>query len=712
MKKIVSLVLVACLLLSFAVYNISADAPPQVQLTEEFIARADIRRTYEKDEESPYYFEKFVQTNLSKYDELYWLIKLTSASNRVVVKFDLNDGAKSFMPYLWASGDKCAQIEVEASKDGRDWHQIVAPVKVEWNHYYGDTSALGESTAWPNGINQENMDLILADNPTKEVYLRFSFAGADPDEELQLQAFGITAKYNTEASSIKVLKTPKTYYTSAEARDVKNGVNGLNVSTGVVEVTYKDGSVREYKMDDPRVTINTDYTTIATKGVHEVSVSVDGLKTSYNITTLQGVVKSIAVSKKPRDVFEEGDTVDVTGGELTVSFNGSKIEPVTIPISEEMISGFNTTAISDTVYVNVSFGGKATNYIIKVKEKSETKEASVRIDAQPYVSGEEGLKPDEWELQQQIWEEKFGPENNPDRTDLNLADLMKECTFSMSYLNGQDIWMDVFAGGELTLEIDLPDRAVSFELTRGWGVYANCKVLASKDNGQTWYIVGRVIDEVSAMDTVFYSSQLTEEEIAKNYNWILTGNAEKKFLLKFIPDMTEDLEGKVAICNLGYKYEYNKGEGNYDKDLPTTVPEDYEIPREYDPEDYPTVVMKFEEYDDFEDFDKAPDEEIDVPEDGDLGDYGSGDSFGGWFDDSFSSSYDEDVDTITNTPNKKVTKVKNQVKVIKEKGLPISPWLLTGIIVAAGVVAGAIIVLSAFGVITYIKKRKNLERKI
>jgi len=272
--------------------------------------------------------------------------------------------------------------------------------------------------------------------------------------------------------------------------------------------------------------------------------------------------------------------------------------------------------------------------------------------------------------------------------------------------------MDVFAGGELTLEIDLPDRAVSFELTRGWGVYANCKVLASKDNGQTWYIVGRVIDEVSAMDTVFYSSQLTEEEIAKNYNWILTGNPEKKFLLKFIPDMTEDLEGKVAICNLGYKYEYNKGEGNYDKDLPTTVPEDYEIPREYDPEDYPTVVMKFEEYEDFEDFDNAPDEEIDVPGDGDLGDYGSGDSFDGWFDDSFSSSYDEDVDTITNTPNKKVTKVKNQVKVIREKGLPISPWLLIGIIVAAGVVAGAIIVLSAFGVITYIKKRKNSERKI
>jgi len=338
----------------------------QVYLTEEFIARADIRKTYEKDEESPHYFEKFVQPNLSKYDELYWLIKLTSASNRVVLKFDLNDGAKTFMPYLWASGDKAARIEVDASKDGSEWYQVIAPVKVEWNNHYGESSTFGEPTAWPNGVNQENINLVLEDNPTKEVFLRFNFAGADPDEELQLQALGITAKYNTEASSIKVLKTPKTYYTSAEARDVKNGVNGLNVSTGMVEVTYKDGSVREYKMDDPKVSVSTDYETFAAMGNHEVTVTVDGLETSFNVTTLRGVVNSIAVSSKPKDLFYVGDTLDVTGGEITVTFNGTIIEPITIPISEEMISGFDTSYGSDNLPITVTFGEKTTTYNIKI----------------------------------------------------------------------------------------------------------------------------------------------------------------------------------------------------------------------------------------------------------------------------------------------------------------------------------------------------------
>ena len=92
------------------------------------------------------------------------MLKLDSAASNVVMKFDLNDSAKSFMPYLWVSGDKSAKVSVEASKDGQTWLEVVAATDVEHGKYYGDTATLGESTVWPNGINTTNMNTILADN--------------------------------------------------------------------------------------------------------------------------------------------------------------------------------------------------------------------------------------------------------------------------------------------------------------------------------------------------------------------------------------------------------------------------------------------------------------------------------------------------------------------------------------------------------------------
>jgi len=729
MRKIISLVVVACMLLSLAIYNISADTPAQVELTEEYIARADIRKTYEKDEESPYYLEKYIQKHLSTYEELYWLLKLTNASGRVVVKFDLKDSAKSFMPYLWVAGDKCAKIKIEASKTGSNWLEIVSPVAVEYNNYYGDTPTLGPATAWPEGVNQENINKVLEDNPTKEVYLSFKYAGSAPDSELQLQGFGITAKYDATPTDIEITKIPKVHYTSAEARDVRDNKEELDVSNGMIKITYSDGTVRYHKMNEHKVSLSVDRSKIATEGEHEVTVMADGLKASYKIKTLRGVVKGIEMVSPPKNVFEVGDALDVTGGEIKVLFNGSKIEPITIPISEEMIDGFNTGNIVEGLAVNVIFGEKTTQYTIDVLEKSEAKEESVRIDVQPYTSGEEELVVEDLDVQQAIWEERFGPEKNPGRTDKNLNDFIKDSSYSMSYLKGSEIWLDVFAGGHLTLEIDLPDRAISFNLTRGWGVYANCKVLASKDDGKTWYIVGRVLNEVSAMGTVFYSEQLSEEQIAKTYEWMLIGNPEKKFLLKFVPDLTDELEGKIGVCNFGYTYEYNKGMGNLDKDLPTTVPEGYEIPKEYDENDYPTVVQKFDAFDDFEDFEgnpfddnyydkedtteKPPVKEETKPEvEEPIEEETTEEDVFIPSEEVVTEEDTEIIETVTNTPNKKVTKVEYRVKVVREKDDSLAPWIVISIVAVSGVLAGALVILSVFGVKIYIKKRKNLERKI
>lgn len=555
--------------LRFVKFRVASKQKTPVELTQEFIGRTDNRDGYDKNESSPNYLGHYIQEDLSSYNELYWLLKLDDTASDVVLKFDLNDSVKSFMPYLWVSGDKGAKIAIEASKDGQTWLEIVSATDVEHGKLYGDTSALGTPTAWPNGINTTNMTAILTDNANKVVYLKYSYAGAGAATELQLQGFGITAKYDAAAESVEITTAPKTSYTLTD---------DLDVTGGKILVSYSDGSQITYDITADMVTGFSQ----GVAGTQTLTVALHGVSATYDIFVEQEAVSEIAIKTAPKTAYEVGDALDVTGGVLTVTFeSGATAER---DISASMISGFDTSAISDKVDVTVTYGGKTATYSITVSEKTESKEENIRIDAQPYSSGEDGMELENKEEQETAWDAAFGAESHPNRKDLNLNDLIKDSAFSMSSLdNGGGIWMNVFAGGYLTLEIDLPDRATDFDLTRGWGVYANCRILGSKDNGQTWYLVGRVKDEVSAMDTIFTSDELTEEQRQKNFEWMLVGNPEKKFLLKFVPDMEDDLEGKIQICNLGYRVSYNVGAGNTDQDLPTTVPADYEIPEAYNP---------------------------------------------------------------------------------------------------------------------------------
>lgn len=584
MKRVISIIAALCLMLTI-IMPLSAGAVGEtVELTEKIAGRADNRPAnadagndsgYDPDSSKPEYLGHYLETDpeLSNYRGLFWLIKLADYAPKITLKFDMNNGIKSFVPFVWVSGNKNAQLQVLVSKDKENWLEIVSPFEAQAGTYYGEMVAPGQEgtpTAWPNGINETNMNAVLADNPEKIIYMQVKYAGAGSEghTEVQLQAFGISAKYDATAVSAKITETPKTSYTL---------IDDLDVSGGKITISYSDESEITYNITADMVTGFTK----STPGGQTLTVTKQGVSADYDIFIEQEAVTAIEIKTTPKTEYEVGDALDVTDGTITVTFeSGTTAER---SISTRMISGFDTSAISDNINVTVTYGGKTATYSISVAEKSQTLEEGIRIDAQPYTTGEDGMELENADEQNTIWNSNFGMDTHPDRDALNLNDLIKEASFTRSSIVGNDIWLNVFAGGYLTLEIDLPNRATSFDLTRGWGVYANCRILASKDNGQTWYLVGRVKDEVSAMNTVFTSDELTEEQRQKNFEWMLVGNPEKKFLLKFVPDMKDDLEGKIQICNLGYRVSYNVGAGNTDQDLPTTVPDDYEVPEAYNP---------------------------------------------------------------------------------------------------------------------------------
>ena len=109
---------------------------------------------------------------------------------------------------------------------------------------------------------------------------------------------------------------------------------------------------------------------------------------------------------------------------------------------------------------------------------------------------------------------------------------LKDSQFAKTIMQWNDVYMNVESEGYLVYEIDLNDRAVNFTIG-GWGAYKNCKFLASKDDGKTWYLISEVADQTNLGDPDLPVANLNAEQCKKNIEWILTGNPEKKFLLRW-----------------------------------------------------------------------------------------------------------------------------------------------------------------------------------
>lgn len=132
----------------------------------------------------------------------------TTFSDDAVFRFDLEDTATTFEP-VFVGEDHVGTFKIYGSKDNSNW-SVVAEMTSTYTHsaIYNSTTGLTfgapadlKTTAGLayDSLNQTNIDAILADNPTKTVYLRIGdIVNATPDEwghRIQLRYFGITAEY-------------------------------------------------------------------------------------------------------------------------------------------------------------------------------------------------------------------------------------------------------------------------------------------------------------------------------------------------------------------------------------------------------------------------------------------------------------------------------------------------------------------------------------
>lgn len=469
-----------------------------------------------------------------------------------IFKLELNRDAISLKLQNWTA-DSCNNFTVELSADNTTYSTII-------NYTGGEKSdsaleaAIAEQYATTMDANKAVLSNAAVDSSGKKiVYLKI--AANENAGKIRYKKFDVATDRKSSVTSISLSAAPtKTNYFIGEPLDVTGGKVTVTRQTGPDEII------------DLTANMVTGFDS-ETAGTKTLTITYQEKTTTFDITVSEVTLTKIEWKAEPtKKSYSVGESLDVTGGVITATYSDNSTKDITV--TADMVSGFSSAAVAEQQALTVTYGTKTLIYNIEVTEPTGTKDYEFRFDASP-LNVEDA---DEAAQQKDIWDNKVA--TKPEVVDGGA--FLKDSQFAKTIMQWNDVYMNVESEGYLVYEIDLNDRAVNFTIG-GWGAYKNCKFLASKDNGKTWYLISDVADQTNLGDPNLPATSVNAEQCKKNIEWILTGNPEKKFLLKMAAD---EFDTQIFFVNVILKTTYNTGAAI---DLPTTVPDDYEIPEAYNP---------------------------------------------------------------------------------------------------------------------------------
>ena len=144
---------------------------------------------------------------------------------------------------------------------------------------------------------------------------------------------------NNEVSKTLVIKYKEDSVTGTVNYPIKikNVVNKIEMSTnptnttynigdtsyklagGAIKVTRKAGNTEIVALKDNGVTLTNLSTLTTSQGTKEVTVTYEEKTTTFNITVQNGV-RSINITTPTKTTYNHGETLDVTGGKIEVTY--------------------------------------------------------------------------------------------------------------------------------------------------------------------------------------------------------------------------------------------------------------------------------------------------------------------------------------------------------------------------------------------------------
>ena len=191
---------------------------------------------------------------------------------------------------------------------------------------------------------------------------------------------GVTTTYpitiNNTVSSISVTAPTKVSYKLNEATELTGGK---------VTITRKAGNTEDVDISNSKVTVSNFDTGVAgTNKTANVKYTEDGKDYAGTFTyDVIDKVSSITIKGTPKTDYEIGDTIEKPQIEITRESGATE----TIPVTDDMVSGFDTTT-EGTKTVTITYGGKETSYQINVTDAIQGIEISNNPTKTEYKVGE------------------------------------------------------------------------------------------------------------------------------------------------------------------------------------------------------------------------------------------------------------------------------------------------------------------------------------
>ena len=154
-----------------------------------------------------------------------------------------------------------------------------------------------------------------------------------------------------ESVGIEINSLVKTKY-------IQNYEN-LDLTGGVLEVKYEDGSKTEVEITSEMVT---GYEKVRL-GEQEITVSYGGFKATFKVTVRNDVI-DIEIKTKPNKVkYIKGEELDLTGGILEVTYEDRTTEEV--EITTGMVTGYDENVVG-IQNVGVGYKNFRTSFTVEV----------------------------------------------------------------------------------------------------------------------------------------------------------------------------------------------------------------------------------------------------------------------------------------------------------------------------------------------------------
>ncbi len=194
-------------------------------------------------------------------------------------------------------------------------------------------------------------------------------------QTLTITINGKTATFDVEIIEKTVVAV--SVATKPTKTEYLEGKDNLDLSGGQLRVTYDNGKSKLVSFVDENVTV-TGFNKNK-PGTQTLTVYFEGFTAKFDVTVIAKSVKNIIISSLPNALsyLEGTEKIDVAGGFVKITYNNGTTE--TVPMTEDMVSGFDLNVIGSQV-VTVTVGGKTAVFEIDVVTKTAT---SVNIETLP-----------------------------------------------------------------------------------------------------------------------------------------------------------------------------------------------------------------------------------------------------------------------------------------------------------------------------------------